>query len=76
MVTQWRFTSYGSVSVSTISYSIEWGIYGVTSGTDSGKLRINDGYTFDKKIEAISLGSSFWVVSVNGGSQEVWTVKN
>ncbi len=70
------YSSYGSVSVSTISYSFEWGIYSALSGTNSGKLRINDGASFDKTVEAISLGNSFWVVSVNGGSQEVWTVKN
>ena len=69
------YNSYGKVSVSTISYSFEWGIYGVLAGTDSGKLHINNGAGFDKTVKAISLGSSFWVVSVNGGSQEVWTVK-
>jgi len=70
------FSQSGSVSVSTLSYSVDWGIYGTSAGANSGKLRINDGASFDKTVEAISLGSSFWVVGVNGGSQEVWTVKN
>ncbi len=70
------YSSYGTVSVSTSSYdNVEWGIYSVVSGEDWGKLHINDGAGFDKTIEAISLGSNFWVVSVNGAANEVWTVK-
>lgn len=70
------YSSYGTVSVSASSYdNIEWGIYSVISGDDWGKLIINDGAGFNKTIEAISLGSNFWVVSVNGAANEVWTVK-
>ncbi|EKO3488199.1 hypothetical protein M3924_003885 [Vibrio fluvialis] len=70
------FASSGKVTVSGIDYSVDWGIYGSFGGSsDAGDLRINDGAKFDKKVSAVNIGKSNWVVKVNGGSNEIWVVK-
>ncbi|UXI04694.1 hypothetical protein [Photobacterium sp. TY1-4] len=74
--TGYTFAFNGHLTVNNGS-SYDWGILGVDgSGMgDKGDLRIDVGASTPIVVKPVGISDTYWVVSVDGGNSEIWTVE-
>lgn len=60
----------------TNGYNGDWGIYGAYDSNQFGKLAIDVGQSSPIQVAPIAITDSYWIVSVDDGSHQLWTVRD